>query len=149
MLVSSSTRRDHLPKRRQGFQWMWIAPIIGSLIFVFAIISHPVFKMLVSGFNRGQSTRAQRIWMLGWFSTNGLSAVFILVSSEISSMERPASAASSYLLNMLTPCSGSRVGGMLRLVYPMLVYATYVFAIGGFVTVGKMLRAESYQLCNI
>ena len=94
--------------------------------------------MLVSGFNRGQSTRAQRIWMLGWLSTNGLSAVFILVSSEILSM---ASAASSYLLNMLTPCLGSRVGGMLKLVYPMLVYA-----IGGFVTVGKMLRAES---CNI
>ena len=149
MLVSSSTRRGHLPKRRQGFQWMWIAPIIGSLIFVLAIISHPVFILLVSGFNRGQSTRAQRIWMLGWLSTNGLSAVFILVSSEILSMERPASAASSYLLNMLTPCLGSRVGGMLKLVYPMLVYATYVFAIGGFVTVGKMLRAESYQLCNI
>ena len=87
--------------------------------------------------------------MLGWLSTNGLSAVFILVSSEISSMERPASAASSYLLNMLTPYLGSRVGGMLKLVYPMLVYATYVFAIGGFVTVGKMLRVESYQLCNI
>ena len=149
MLVSSSTRRDHLPKSRQGLQWIWIAPIIGSLIFVLAIISHPVFIMLVSRFNRGQSTRAHRIWMLGWLSTNGLSAGFILVSSEISSMERPASAVSSYLLNMLMPCLGSRVGDMLKLVYPMLMYATYAFAIGGFVTVGKILRAESYQLCNI
>ena len=127
--------------------YKWIVPIIGSIIFVIAIISHPVFVLLVSGFNRGQSTRAQRIWMLGWLIANGVSAVSILISSEISSMERLAWATSpiSYLLSVfdiLAPYLGSRVGGM-------LIFPTYVFAIGGFVTVGGMLRAESHQLCNI
>ena len=35
------------------------------------------------------------------------------------------------------------------LVVGMFLSPVYVSAIGGFVTVGGMLRAESYQLCNI
>ena len=61
-----------------------IVPIIGSFILVIAIISQPVFVLLVSGFNRGQSTRTQRIWMLGWLIANGVSAVINLVSGEFS-----------------------------------------------------------------
>ena len=105
-----------------------IVPIIGSLIFVIAAVSHPVFVQLVSGFNRGQSTRAQRAWMLGWLITNGVSALVNLVSLETS----------SGILEKISVPKGNS-----------FVYSTYIFAIGGFVTVGGMLRAESYHLCNI
>ena len=109
----------------------WIVPVIGSLIFVIAAVSHPVFVQLVSGFNRGQSTRAQRAWMLGWLITNGVSALVNLVSPEISSGKYRK------VKSILAPRGG------------LFVYSAYVFAIGGFVNVGGMLRAESYQLCNI
>ena len=109
----------------------WIVPIIGNLIFVIAAVSHPVFVQLVSGFNRGQSTRAQRAWMLGWLITNGVSALVNLVSPEISSGKYRK------VKSILAPRGG------------LFVYSAYVFAIGGFVNVGGMLRAESYQLCNI
>ena len=121
-----------------------IVPIIGSLILVIAFISHPIFVLLVSGFNRGQSTRTQRIWMLGWLIANEVSAVVSLVAR----MER------------ITQAIRSRPFGIFQtlrshwefLGYMMAAALTefeFVFAIGGFVTVGKMLRAESYQLCNI
>ena len=148
----------------------WIVPIIGSLIFVLAIISHPVFVLLVSGFNRGQSTRAQRIWMLGWLIANEVSAVVGLVASESAPMEKTVQTISSNPLNTSQPLNMSQMlntlqtldisqmqaylSRMLRsflgvLVVSVSVYPAYVFAIGGFVTVGRMLRAESYQLCNI
>ena len=61
-----------------------IVPTIGILIVFIAIISQPLFVFLLSGFNArritrglkiwtpkaGQSTRAQRIWMLGWLVVN-------------------------------------------------------------------------------
>ena len=64
--------------------YWWIVPIIGILIFLIAIISQPLFVFLLSGFKArrntrgliiwtpkaGQSTRAQRIWMLGWLVVN-------------------------------------------------------------------------------
>ena len=105
-----------------------IVPVIGSLIFVIAAVSHPVFVQLVSGFNRGQSTRAQRAWMLGWLITNGVSALVNLVSPETSSG--------------IYKRTRAPIGNL-------FVYSTCIFAIGGFVNVGGMLRAESYQLCNI
>ena len=108
--------------------YKWIVPVIGSLIFVIAAVSHPVFVQLVSGFNRGQSTRAQRAWMLGWLITNGVSALVNLVSPETSSG-----------IYIMTRAS----------IDELFVCSTCIFAIGGFVNVGGMLRAESYQLCNI
>ena len=126
----------------------WIVPIIGSLILVIAIISQPVFVLLVSGFNRGQSTRTQRIWMLGWLIANGVSAVINLVSWEFSPMERSARATSSHLL-IIYQILRSPWGLLVGWVGGLLVSPIFIFAIGGFVITGKMLRAESYQLCNI
>ena len=103
----------------------WIAPITGSLITVIAIISQPVFVFLISGLNHGQSTRAQRIWMLGWLVANEVSVMIGLVSWS-------------------TDTERSYWG----IVVGILTLSVSVFAIGGFVTVGGMLRAESYQLCN-
>ena len=105
----------------------WIAPIAGSLITVIAIISQPVFVFLSSGFNHGQSTWTQRIWMLGWLIANEVSVVigWALGNTDI---ER-------FHWRILVVC--------------ISILSVFVFAIGGFVTVGGMLRAESYQLCNI
>ena len=105
---------------------IWIAPIIGSLILVIAFISQPIFVFHFSGFNHGQSTRAQRICMLGWLIANEVSAL-VLCNWDI-------------LLDARHPASKWVVG--------MLTLPICVFAIWGFVTVGGMLRAESYQLCN-
>ena len=68
--------------------------------------------------------------MLGWLITNGVSALVNLVSPEISSdiYQKRTS--------ILIPRGG------------LLVYSTYVFTIGGFVTVGGMLRADNYQPCR-
>ena len=140
--------------KRLSFPWLkplgdyrgcrWIVPIIGSLIFLIAVPSHLIFIYLVSGPkvtlntrgqkiwtpNTGQSTRAQRVWMLGWPSANGFALVVDLVAS-----------------------SGFRFGrnGLERWVsffFYVSVFIAYAFAIGGFVTVGGMLHAESsYQPC--
>ena len=108
----------------------WIVPIVGSLILVFALSSQPVFIFLVSGFNARQSTRSQRVWMLGWLLANAYSANF--VDSVVDSGWRR-----SYNPN----CFVSFVSFV-------LVFLTYVFAFGGFVTVGRMLHAENnYQSC--
>ena len=123
-----------------------IVPIIGSLIFVIAVISHPVFVLLVSGFNPGQSTRAQRVWMLGWLIVNELSGVVGLVVMG-NSQTLEIKAIRSHLRNKSYPLQTLAFLGVW--VVAVLVDSVYVFAIGGFVTVGKMLRAESYQLCNI
>ena len=105
----------------------WTAPITGSLITVIGIISQPVFVFLISGLNHRQSTRAQRIWMLGWLIANEVSVVigWALGNTDI---ER-------FHWRILVVC--------------ISILSVFVFAIGGFVTVGGMLRAESYQLCNI
>ena len=112
-------------------------PIIGSLIFHIAMSSQPTFMVLLAGFNvsqntrglkfftfnAGQSTRAQRIWMLGWVSTNMFSAPLVHFVAS------------------------GRGGGFRRELWVWALLA-YVFAFGGFVTVGGMLHAESsYQLC--
>ena len=105
----------------------WIAPITGSLITVIAIISQPVFVFLSSGFNHGQSTLAQRIWMSGWLIANEVSVVVGWASAN-TDIER----------------FHWRI-----LVVGISILSVFIFAIGGFVTVGGMLRAESHQLCNI
>ena len=119
----------------------WTAPIIGSLIFSIAVFSQPVFILFVSGlnarqstrgqriwpFNAGQSTRAQRIWMLGWLLAN-------LHSTQLTD---PGGSGRLYLGR-----------GWRRLVNYVLVFPVYAFALGGFVTVGRMIHAENnYQLC--
>ena len=129
-----------------------IIPIIGSLIFYIAIISQPLFVFLLSGFNvrrntrgqkgltpkAGQSTLAQRIWMLGWLAANVYSAP---------------------LVHFVASSGGGGGGGdggehgrrrfnWRHWVNYVLVFLAYVFAFGGFVTVGGMLHAEiSYQPC--
>ena len=104
----------------------WIAPIIGSLILVIAIISQPIFVFHFSGFNHGQSSRAQRICMLGWLIANEVSVALAVLGNTAFDTRHPR----------------------FRWVVGMLSLPIYVFAIWGFVTVGGMLRAESYQLCD-
>ena len=103
-----------------------IAPIIGTLILVLAFISQPIFVFHFTGFNHGQSTRAQRICMLAWLIANEVSALLLCSWDFLLGAEHPVS---KWLVRMLTPLM-------------------CVFAMWGFVTVGGMLRAESYQLCN-
>ena len=102
-----------------------IPPIIMTLILVLVFISQPIFVFHFSGFNHGQSTRAQRICMLGWLIANVVSAML------------------PYDRNVMVDAA-RRVVLMLTL----LTLSMCVFAMWGFVTVGGMLRAESYQLCN-
>ena len=122
-----------------------IVPAIGSIIFIVAILSQPLFVVLLSGFNdgqntrgqkflmlnAGQSTRLQRFWMLGWLIANIYSAPLVHFVAS----------------------SGRGLGGRNAkhpvgfASYAFVIFA-YVFAFGGFVTVGEMLHAEiSYQLC--
>ena len=127
----------------------WIKQRIVPTIRFIAIISQPLFVFLLSGFNArrntqglkiwtpkaGQSTRAQRIWMLGWLVANMYTApmAHFVASGR----------------------GGRRWGGCFDLkcwVYFWVIYVptflAYVFAFGGFVTVGRMLHAESsYQPC--
>ena len=103
-----------------------IAPIIGTLILVLAFISQPIFVFHFTGFNHGQSTRAQRICMLAWLIANEVSALLLCSWDFMLGAEHPVS---KWLVRMLTPLM-------------------CVFAMWGFVTVGGMLRAEGYQLCN-
>ena len=103
-----------------------IPPIVGTLILVLAFISQPIFVFHFSGFNHGQSTRAQRICMLGWLIANEVSAL-VLCNWDI-------------FLHAGHP--------LIKWVVGVLAPPICVFAMWGFVTVGGMLRAESYQLCN-
>ena len=122
-----------------------IVPIIGFLILAAAIPSQIEFVLLLGGhktsynsrgqkiwtYNVGQSTRAQRFWMLGWVFANMYSAPLVHFVAS----------------------SGRGLGG--RNARDPVGYASYVFvvfafvfAFGGFVTVGGMLHAEiSYQPC--
>ena len=120
------------------YRGIWrIVPVVGSLIFYITIFSQPVFIILLDGFNvsrntlglkfstpdAGQSTRLQRIWMLGWLVVNISSAPLVLFVA-------------------------SGRGGGLRWALWVCAFLAFVFAVGGFVTVGGMLHAESsYQLC--
>ena len=132
--------------------YRWIVPIVGSLIFYIAIISQPLFVFLLSGFNArmitrglkiwtpkaGQSTRAQRIWMLGWLVVNVYTAptAHFVASGRGGEHELVVVGERWYV----------RMGK--RLIMYVLIFFAYVFAFGGFVTVGEMLHAEiSYQLC--
>ena len=119
----------------------WIVPIIASFILVIVAISQPVFILLISGFNHGQSTRTQRIWMLGWLIANGVSVVGLVFSEKVY-LKRPTDLKFSSLWRSLVLSWKFLVLGLL--VFP----AVEVFAIGGFVTVGKMLQAENYQPCS-
>ena len=129
--------------------YWWIVPIIGNLIFFIAISSQPLFVFLLSGFNArrntrgqkiwtpkaGQSTRAQRIWMLGWLVVNvcsGPRAHFAVSGRGGEGRDKRFDWV--YWVN--------------RWVNYVFVFLAYVFAFGGFVTVGGMLHAESsYQPC--
>ena len=145
--------------------YWWIGLTIGILIFFIAIISQPLFVLLLSGFNArrntrgqkiwtlkaGQSTRAQRIWMLGWLVANAYTAPMahlvasgrVLGSGRGRGRERGDERGDE--------CGGGRFDWKYWLncsIIYVLVFLAYVFAFGGFVTVGGMLHAEiSYQPC--
>ena len=128
--------------------YQWIASITGSFIFVIAIISQPAFVFLISGFNHGQSTRTQRIWMLGWLIANEVSVAMVF--------QRRYDQRIYWHLKYwhLSNCCPSFFGFLLKslfnwriLVVGMLLLFVSAFAIGGFVTVGGTLRAENYQPC--
>ena len=140
--------------------YWWIVPIIGGLIFFIAIISQPLFVFLLSGFNArmntrgqkiwtpkaGQSTRAQRIWMLGWLVVNFYSAPLVHLVASGRGLENTGSESGRGREDVVAvERMGRRLG---RWASNVLVILLYVFAFGGFVTVGGMLHAESsYQLC--
>ena len=136
--------------KRLSFPWFrplgdyrnrrWIVPIIASIILIIATISQPVFILLISGFNRGQSSQTQRIWMLGWLIANGVSVVSLVFSENVYP-KFPTDLKFSSLWRSL-------VLSWKFLVLGFLVFSVIVFAIGGFVTVGKMLQAENYQPCS-
>ena len=121
----------------------WIVPIIGNLIFVFASPSHLVFVYLVSRpkatlntrgqkiwtLNTGQSTPAQRFWMLYW----------LLASAFAPAVDLVTSGGLRFGHNRL-----GRWGGFF--IYVPVFFA-YALTLGGFVTVGKMLHAENNYLC--
>ena len=121
----------------------WIVPIIGSLILFIATFSHLGFIIIVSGFkatqstrgqkiwtpNTGQSTRAQRFWMLGWLFANAHAQVVDLVASSGLRFGR------------------NRLGRWVGYLIYVSVFLAYALALGGFVTVGKMLHAENNYLC--
>ena len=162
---------------KRGPQWFkhasyykgywWIVPTIGTLIFFIAIISQPLFVFLLSGFNArritrglkiwtpkaGQSTRAQRIWMLGWLVAN----LYIAPMAHlVASGREPGPGLGRERGRERGDQRGSRRWGRRvdweywlswSIIY-VLVFLAYVFAFGGFVTVGGMLHAESsYQPC--
>ena len=138
-------------------------PTIGFFIFFTAIISQPLFVFLLSGFNTrtttrgliiwtlktGQSTQAQRIWMSGWLAANGYIAPvahFVASGREFGRLRGRERGDER---------GGRRWGRRFDWKYWVscwviyaLVFLAYVFAFGGFVTVGGMLHAESsYQPC--
>ena len=141
--------------RNREFRRMMVVPSIGVYIFFIAITSQPLFIFLLSGFNArkntrgqkiwtpkaGQSTRAQRIWMLGWLVVNVYSGpVAHLVASGHGGEHELVVAGERWYVRM-----GRR---SIRWVRYVPIFFAYVFAFGGFVTVGGILRAEiSYQLC--
>ena len=110
--------------------YKWIVLIAGSLILVIAIISQPVFVLLISRFDHAQSTPAQRIWMLGWLIANGVSVVIGFIFLGNNTFDN-----FHWSLKTL-----AEVG--------VLLLPVYALAIGGFVTVGGMLRADNYQPCR-
>ena len=96
-----------------------IVPIIGSVILIIVAISQPVFILLVSGFHPGQSTRAQRIWMLGWLIANVGSIVVGPVVFGYVTVDR-----------------------RLFWIIALLVVLVQAIALGGFITVGGMLLPD-------
>ena len=126
-----------------------IVPIIGNLFFLIGIFSQLVLILLLSGVKArqnsrglkiwtpkaGQSTRAQRIWMLGWLVANVCSGprAHFTVSGR-------GGEGGDELFNGIRWVD--------RWISYVFVFLAYVFAFGGFATIGGMLHAEgSYQPC--
>ena len=78
--------------------------------------------------------------MLGWLIANGVSVVSLVFSENVYP-KFPTDLRFSSLWRSL-------VLSWKFLVLGFLVFSVIVFAIGGFVTVGKMLQAENYQPCS-
>ena len=110
-----------------------VIPIIGSLILIIVAISQPVFVLLVSGFHPGQSTRSQRIWMLGWLIANvGSVVISPVVFGSINQRLRGR----LYWVGNWRPL----------VIGYMLIFLVYAFAWGGFETVVGMLLPE---ICGV
>ena len=111
-------------------------PIIGSSIVVIAVISQPIFVVLVGGSNPGKSTLNQRFFMFGWLVAN----VGSVVASSMDIMNMTIDKESRDPLYL--------VRNWRLLVIIISSGAALTFSYGGFATVGEMLHAEiSYQLC--
>ena len=152
--------------------YWWIVPTIDGLILLIAILSQPLFVFLLSGFNArntqgqkiltpkaGQSTRAQRIWMLGWLGVNMDSciAAYFIASGRRrwrgrgAERERGSESWDERGSERGSERGDERFNWVIWadfLIDYLFFFLAYVFAFGGFVTVGGMLHAEiSYQPC--
>ena len=138
----------------------WIKQRIVPTIRFIAIISQPLFVFLLSGFNArritrglkiwtpkaGQSTRAQRIWMLGWLVVNVYSC--LRAHFVASGRGRERERGSERGIERGDERFNWVIWAEFLLDY-LFFFLAYVFAFGGFVTVGGMLHAESsYQPCQ-
>ena len=117
-----------------------IVPIIASSFFFIAFLSHPVIVVLVS------ATQDQGFWTLNaWRSTsvqNGLMLTWLVTNFYAPIVDDVVSSGFGVLYRT------SHSQKYPRWANYVAVLTAYASAIGGFVTVGKMLHAEnSYQPC--
>jgi hypothetical protein len=116
--VSAVTNQEKVPTREEPPLITSVFLIYFSLFLILAILPY-VFISILSGFRKGDSTSAQRGWLMSWLVFNQISSFFgfsfaISDGNDIANPELAAGLVALYLL-WSTP------------------------AIGGFVVVGRML----------
>ena len=121
--VSALTNQEKVPKREDISGTIFL--VFLSIFFILIILPY-VFIFLLTGFRKGDSTKAQRGWMVSWlvfdqiFTSNGLA--FSISHIDIS---EPTQAA-KFVLGILVFCAP---------------------AIGGFVVVGRMIL--EFGTCSV
>lgn len=93
----------------------WVLRIISFLLVVFVIAGPYIVIRELTNFEKGQSTKAQRVWLMCW-----------LVAGQA--------------FNGIAP---SHMGAFNRVCQPLLIsFLVCPAAVGGFVVVAKMMMAD-------
>ncbi|KDQ51988.1 hypothetical protein JAAARDRAFT_40601 [Jaapia argillacea MUCL 33604] len=144
-VVSSCGNQDHIPDGGHVDELSSTrsaAILVGLLVAVLASLILPYIVILVfSRFEVGSSTFAQRAWMMSWASSSQLS----LLSFGLVAAVFPHFSLSTFKETIFNYTGGRQVF-MLVLFLPSL-FLLPIPAIGGFVTVGQMLK--EFGTCSL
>ncbi|KDQ51480.1 hypothetical protein JAAARDRAFT_199128 [Jaapia argillacea MUCL 33604] len=132
--LSSYTNQDHIPSGGYvAYPSQSLLPALFSLLYVVTLASLLLPYMVIftlSKFKAGGSTLAQRAWMMSWIASGQL-ALLIFAAQYI---QNPHLRLATFSIQLHRPTSYFTGN---KLLLCLLIFA--IPAVGGFITVGKML----------